>query len=224
MSMFEQGVAQPIFPTFVWAHQLKQEIAEPMNARLAATLDRLTQPRPEPLPGSGWQTEQTLHQLPEFAELVEVMNFASSEVMRVMEVEHEGFEITGCWANMSPKGAWHPPHHHPNNYLSGVYYVSTAKGSDLITFHEPRPQIEVVAPRLRRVNQFNCSVHSLPVKPGMLVLFPAWLAHSVPHSTSDELRISISFNVMFSDFAKTIARPKWSGLPLKTEADKATSA
>lgn len=50
------------------------------------------------------------------------------------------------------------------------------------------------------------------------MIFPAWLVHSVPMNTSDEFRISISFNVMFSDFAKTVAKPKWTGLPLNTDA------
>jgi hypothetical protein len=31
--------------------------------------------------------------------------------------------ITGCWANVNPPGSYHPTHNHPNNFLSGVYYV-----------------------------------------------------------------------------------------------------
>ena len=35
--------------------------------------------------------------------------------------------ITGCWANINPPAAYHPTHNHPNNYLSGVYYVAVSR-------------------------------------------------------------------------------------------------
>ena len=54
--------------------------------------------------------------------------------------------------------------------------------------------------------------------PGRLVLFPAWPVHSVPPNRSDSLRISISFDIMFNNFAETVARPKWNGLPLNVDA------
>lgn len=217
-------MAQPIFPTFVWAHDLKAEIAEPLNARLAQALDLLTQPRPALPPGQTWQTDQTLHTLPEFEELTKAMLFASGEVMRVMEIEQDGFEITGCWANLCPSGGAHMPHHHPNNYLSGVYYVAAAKGGDAISFHEPRNQVDVISPRLRRMNQYNSPIHTLPIQPGRLVLFPSWLVHSVPPNTSNALRISVSFNVMFSSYAETVSQPKWKGLPLNITALRAGMA
>ena len=47
------------------------------------------------------------------------------------------------------------------------------------------------------------------MKPGTLVLFPAWLEHSVPPNGSAENRISLSFNVMFSRYGETMTRPLW---------------
>lgn len=44
---------------------------------------------------------------------------------------------------------------------------------------------------------------------GTLLLFPAWLPHSVDANGSDRKRISISFNVMFGAFAETMSRPLW---------------
>ncbi len=44
---------------------------------------------------------------------------------------------------------------------------------------------------------------------GTLLLFPSWLAHSVDANSSDEIRISISFNVMLSDFAEQVSQPLW---------------
>ena len=43
----------------------------------------------------------------------------------------------------------------------------------------------------------------------MLLLFPAWLHHSVGGNAGDSERISISFNVMFEKFGELLARPIW---------------
>jgi uncharacterized protein (TIGR02466 family) len=218
LSIFENTVTQAAFPTYLWIHDIKAEIAGPLNQRLSDMLNKLTQPRPELAPGTNWQTDQTLHDLPEFSELVDIMMLASGGVIEALEIEHEGIEMTGCWANISPKGAIHLPHCHPNNYLSGIYYVHTTEGADRVTFHEPRPQTDIIAPKLKKANQYNYLEYSIAARPGRLVIFPAWMVHSVPMNASDQLRISISFNVVFSNFAKTVATPKWTGLPLNVDA------
>jgi len=47
---------------------------------------------------------------------------------------------------------------------------------------------------------------------GKLLVFPAWFRHSVPPNGSDQERVSISFNIMFSSFTETVSPPKWQGL------------
>jgi uncharacterized protein (TIGR02466 family) len=216
--MFGPPAPQPIFPTNIWVQDLAPAVAGPLNQRLADMLDKLTRPRPQLPPGSNWQTDQTLHKIPEFGDLMDAFLAASEEILNKIEAEHHGIEISGCWANISPKGAAHIPHYHPNNYLSGVYYVHTTEGAEKITFHEPSQINDIISPRVRGRNQYNYRDYSFPVKPGRLVIFPSWLTHSVPENTSDFLRISISFNIVFSDFAQTIATPKWQGLPLNLDA------
>lgn len=210
--------AYPVFPAYLWIHDLRLDLDRPLNQSLSDMLDKLTSPRPERVPGANRQTDQTLHLLPEFSELVKIFNFASEQVLETPEVEHQGFQITGCWANVGPKESVHVPHLHPNNYLSGIYYVHTKDGADQVTFHEPRAVTEIIAPRLRKANACNYVEHSIRVMPGRLVLFPAWPVHSVPPNRSDSLRISISFDIMFNNFAETVARPKWNGLPLNVDA------
>ncbi len=46
-------------------------------------------------------------------------------------------------------------------------------------------------------------------------MFPSWLIHSVTANTSDQLRISVNCNFMFSSFAETMSQPKWTGIPLR---------
>jgi ectoine hydroxylase-related dioxygenase (phytanoyl-CoA dioxygenase family) len=47
------------------------------------------------------------------------------------------------------------------------------------------------------------------VRNGTLLIFPAYLQHSVDANASEEERISISFNIMFSDFTENISKPLW---------------
>ena len=50
---------------------------------------------------------------------------------------------------------------------------------------------------------------AVTVSDGMLLMFPSYLAHSVAPNESDKLRISISFNMMFSRYAKHLSGPLW---------------
>ncbi|MHC4984268.1 MAG: 2OG-Fe(II) oxygenase family protein [Planctomycetota bacterium] len=215
MTKFATFEPRPFFPTYVRVMDLKPEVHEPLNRQILKDLNELTAPRPERHPGQNWQTEQTLHEFDEFGELVDIFKSAAARVLDELEVEYGAFEITGCWANINPRGAFHMPHTHPNNYLSGVYYAQVQSGADAISFHDPRHQPEVVSPQVRRETIYTSTVQEQKLAPGRLVLFPSWLIHSVVANRSDRPRISISFNVMFSSFAETMSRPKWSGIPLR---------
>jgi ectoine hydroxylase-related dioxygenase (phytanoyl-CoA dioxygenase family) len=49
----------------------------------------------------------------------------------------------------------------------------------------------------------------LRIATGSLILFPAWLPHSVDANRSDRERISISFNLMFATYAEALSPPLW---------------
>ena len=48
-----------------------------------------------------------------------------------------------------------------------------------------------------------------PADEGTLLVFPAWLVHSVDANRSERLRISASFNAMFSSYGETMSQPLW---------------
>ena len=209
---FQQQQAIPLFPTFVWAHDLPPAEAGPFNDRLAAAIEALIAPRPPLLPGQTWQTHQDLHLRPEFKELIDLIQQAARGVLDYLKLDVDGIEITGCWANVNPAGAPHALHTHPNNFLSGVYYVRTAPGGDAIRFVDPRVQARQIAPKVRERNAVNSMDAFVQVPAGRLVLFPAWLQHSVPANASGQERVSIAFNLMYTDFTRRYARPKWEGI------------
>lgn len=200
-----------LFPTYVWATQLKPEVFEPINARIRTYLGELEASKPGLGELGQWQTDQDLHRQPAFAGLVQIITANARSICDSLTLLYDRLDITGCWANVSRKGFPHRQHTHPNNYLSGAYYVSTAPGADSISFHDPRPQASLVVPPARDQDRVNTDLVALDVSEGMLVVFPAWLEHSVSPNDSEATRISVAFNLMFPDFGSRMASPLWRG-------------
>jgi uncharacterized protein (TIGR02466 family) len=195
-----------LFPTPVWVRQLEPADAERVNRDAMALIETFRATASGTKAG-GWATPTDLQDRPELQELMAHVREAASEALAALGVEHDGFLITGCWANIKPRGAGHPSHIHPNNFLSGVYYVRAPEAGGNIIFHDPRHQPFVISPRTSERNQYNSRNADLAVRDGMMLLFPAWLQHSVVGNAGESERISISFNVMFENFGEHLARP-----------------
>ena len=210
MTIFAVTDVLRMFPTFVWKAELKPRVHRRLNKNIISTLDGIRKTLPDLEPGQPWQSVQDLHKMNEFRELVSCINDAVVSVLEFLKIGQEDFEITGVWANMNPPNAAHRMHSHPNNFLSGVYYVRTPKGADTINFHDPRSQTEIIKPPVTELTAENTDQVVVRVKNGTILLFPSWLAHSVDANTSDGIRISISFNVMFSAYAEKMSKPLWS--------------
>jgi uncharacterized protein (TIGR02466 family) len=208
-NVFETTDVLRMFPTFVWKAELEPEVHRGINRRIILKLEKIRQSGPKSEPSQSWQSGHDLFEWEEFHELASCMNDAVRDVLKFLKAGEADFEITGCWANMNPPGASHGRHNHPNNYLSGVYYVQTNKGSDTINFHDPRSQAEVIKPPVTELNAENTDQVVVKVRNGMVLIFPSWLPHSVDANRSDQTRISISFNVMFSAYSETMSKPLW---------------
>ena len=205
--MIEKQEVQELFPTSIWIVDLKPAEAGPFNANLKAEIENIISPRPKVPAGSNWQTPQDLHTRPAFADFVKLVETAARGVARFLQVDQHPMTITGCWANINPPGAYHPTHNHPNNYLSGVYYVAVPESGSRIVFQDPRPLM--IMPKPRQFTRQTANAADAESRPGRLLIFPAWLRHSVPANDGQTERISISFNLMFKQFAETLAAPMW---------------
>jgi uncharacterized protein (TIGR02466 family) len=160
--------------------------------------------------GQGGQSVQTLHRLEDFQDLVVCIHRAVAGILQFLRIGYDEFEITACWATILAPGAEHKAHSHPNNFLSGVYYLRTHPGANTINFHDPRTQTGIIRPPVVELTAENTDQVVVRVKNGTLLLFPAWLRHSVDANASEAERISISFNVMFSAFTENLTKPLWS--------------
>ena len=108
------------------------------------------------------------------------------------------------WANINRFGDYHDFHNHPHAYLSGTYYVQMPTAvenletrSDVrpgqITLYDPRGAINMTA--IKGDPNVEPEYTIVP-KPGMILLWPAFVNHFVHPNLSKQMRISVSFNVM----------------------------
>ena len=206
---FESREIITMFPTFVWQTMIKKEIYQTLNKDIVDKLKLLRPSMPEIDHHSSWQSDSDLHKLAEFKLLIALVKEAAKGVFAFLKLSYEGFELTGCWANMNIAGSTHKIHSHPNNFLSGVYYVQTDEGADTINFHDPRIQTGIIRPPVTELSAENTDQVVVHVKDGMFLLFPSWLQHSVSANQSSQERISVSFNLMFSPYVETMSKPLW---------------
>lgn len=85
----------------------------------------------------------------------------------------------GFWVNAMAPGQSTSVHSHEESteLLSGVYYVTAPAGSGAIVFFD---------------DPFETRVYPAP---GMMLFFPPSLRHAVETNRSNELRLSIAFNI-----------------------------
>lgn len=208
-SLFEASDVIPMFPTLVWKVQLKRELHTALDEKILAAIERMRPGGPELGPGQGWQSEQNLHQREEFKDLVACVDKVAKSALRFWRIGETAIELTGCWANVLGSGAAHKLHNHPNNFLSGVYYVRTGPGADTINFHDPRNQTGIIRPSVVELTAENTDQVVVSLNNGTLLLFPAYLQHSVDVNSSEIERVSVSFNLMFSSFTENLSKPLW---------------
>jgi uncharacterized protein (TIGR02466 family) len=197
---------EELFPTPLWVIDIAPAAADALNAKLKSEIEKILT-RPEVPAGSNWQTPQDLHLRPAFLEFTRLVEKAARGVTRYLEMEQFPMMITGCWANINPPGSYHPTHNHPNNFLSGVYYVAAPDKSPQLIFQDPRP-ISIM-PRAGKIGRVTANASVTQTPAGRMVLFPSWLRHHVPSNEGNAERISIAFNLMFTNFAETVAAPRW---------------
>ena len=168
-----------------------------MNARMMSKLSALRKSTGYTNPANNaWQSRGNLNKLEEFKPLMERFSAGSTRVLDYLRLEYDDFVITDSWANINPPGHSHMVHTHPNNFLSGVYYLKAPKDSGDIEFLDPRQQALVLQPRIKEQTINNAWKHRITPQEGQLLIFHSWFQHQVQENRSEEERVSISFNIM----------------------------
>jgi len=96
------------------------------------------------------------------------------------------------WFTKFEKGNYAHVHNHPGSDISGCYYFKTNSKDGNIFFQSPNPYLNTTRCYMSLGNTINYTPEE-----GTLLLFPSWLNHGVKTNTTDDTRISLSFNVFF---------------------------
>ena len=109
-------------------------------------------------------------------------------------------KLKDLWFNVNYYKDYNLIHDHFDAYnkLSGVYYVKAPKDCGKIILYHPNRLVEhswgAKIPKGKH-NEWTGSIWKHEAKPGKLIIFPAWLEHSVEHNLSKSPRVSFSFNI-----------------------------
>ena len=150
---------------------------------------------------NGWHSTTDMQNKSEYKPLVDEL---FKMVHKVFEEECLDKQpvLGNMWANINPSGGYNKPHVHPNSLFSGVYYVKTPPNCGRLICQDPRPGIQTVMPTRKSVEipkYLWRDVHLQPQE-NRVVIFPAWLWHSVEPNQSKDIRISVSFNFIQRGF------------------------
>lgn len=100
-------------------------------------------------------------------------------------------KIINSWFTKTEPTEYVMTHNHGSVDMSGVYYFKTSGKDGSLFFMNP---LSALAGTLFLDNN---EVISYAPEVGKILLFPGWLNHGVKSNDTDDVRISISFNICF---------------------------
>jgi uncharacterized protein (TIGR02466 family) len=145
-------------------------------------------------------TDKYLFLHPQLSRIAEFCEKSLEEYFRLLYAPKYDVSayITQSWTNYTNKGQGHHEHSHANSFISGVFYVQAVKDVDRLYFF--KSGYEQIKIHTENYSLYNSHSWWLGVETGQLLLFPSSLNHKVAEVTTDETRISISFNTFIKGY------------------------
>jgi len=100
--------------------------------------------------------------------------------------DYSEYRFGQSWISVKAPGQHHTMHTHPNGLISGVfYYGPTVEKTPAIKFHKIAAAVNVsyILPKTvdkKKNLKYSQNEFSIIFEPGLLLLFPSYLNHSVP--------------------------------------------
>ena len=191
-------IIEKFFPTIVYGkdvqlnnNQLAQDIVNWSNQDKGVSKTNY----------KGWHSTTDMGQKPEYQQLVTELLRMQKEVYENEHIDRHA-TLGNMWANINPPGGMNQPHIHPNALFSGVYYVKSPPNCGRLKVMDPRPGIQFTMPIRKPGDPGKDMWRDVNIEPvvGRIIMFPAWLWHSVEENKSNNIRISISFNFIQDGF------------------------
>ena len=128
-----------------------------------------------------------------------ILEIVASYSYDVLFYDYDSWKFSQSWLSVKSPGQQHVRHSHPNSLISGVfYYGEPVEKTPAISFHKPGGPIGVstIRPKMRNIERGKYAIdrHHFTFEPGLLLIFPSHLEHSVPMNNTDKDRFSLAFN------------------------------
>ena len=191
-------IIEKFFPTIVYGkdvqldnNQLTQDIVNWSNQDKGVSKTNY----------KGWHSTTDMHTKPEYQQLVTELLRMQKEIYDNEHIDRHA-RLGNMWANINPTDGMNQPHIHPNSLFSGVYYVKSQPNAGRLKIYDPRPGVQFIMPTRKPGNPGRDMWRDVNIEPvvGRIIMFPAWLWHSVEPNKSNDLRISVSFNFLQDGF------------------------
>lgn len=121
---------------------------------------------------------------------------------KTLGFDYDSYKFSQSWLSYKHPGQHHTRHTHPNSLISGVFYFGEpVEKTPAVKFHKPTMGMNVsyISPKVladKRESKYGWTEFSIEFSPGLLILFPSHLNHSVPLNETDVTRCSLAFNII----------------------------
>ena len=188
-----------LFPTPVYATQLPEQLSN-----VVPFLDAQAPNSGSDVANYGERSANSyILNEPECVEMKKhVLEHVKEYAENILLYEYDSYELSQSWVSRKLPGQHHTMHTHPNSLISGVfYYGPVEENSSAIKFHKMTGGFNVsyIQPKMKadkRSSKFAWTEFGVNYTPGMLLLFPSYLFHSVPINNTKNIRSSLAFNVV----------------------------
>ena len=139
---------------------------------------------------------------PECSELGNHILTLTKDYGDMLGYNYNSYKFGQSWLSYKHPGQHHSQHSHPSSLISGVFYFGEpAEKIPAIKFHKiiGGMNVSYLSPSLvadKRELKYVHKEFSIEFSPGLLLLFPSYLHHSVPLNTSNTTRCSLAFNMV----------------------------
>lgn len=142
----------------------------------------------------GWHSKNLTKDIG-FDTLTTLINGRVKTAAEAIGYANMSLTMNSSWVTVSPPGASNAQHVHSGALLSGAYYIQAEEYSSPLIMHDPRPQKVFSNPReTPKDTSWLQDAFAVKVQTGRLVIFPSWLAHTVPPNNLAKDRVVFSFN------------------------------
>jgi hypothetical protein len=190
--MFRQVQPLQLFATQLYAQEIAEAERRPLEQAMRQVLDGA--------PATDLQRHAA------FQPLLRAAEAAGEGVLQRLEATQRGLEAVRLEALVDLPGAGSTARVHANAYLGGLYLLS---GGGQWSATDPRPQAHLLTVPLAEPGAATAESLGLPLAPGRLLLFPAFLRHRTLPNPGPGPRIVLSFALSFRDFLERVSPPRW---------------